>query len=314
MRDRKPSRRRALTIIAATAATPLCIGRANAERFEWRGIALGADARLVLDGHDQKLAERAVAQCRAEVARLEAIFSLHRPDSEICRVNRDGALDEPSLDMLALLQMCRAINLATEGLFDPTVQPLWVYYANLASTTVADERQRQAELASLLSRVGMQGVDISQHRISLREGAAITLNGIAQGYITDRVAEILRRMGWTRVLVDMGEVAVPGDEPFDIEVRETGLRLPLASAALATSSDGMVFPALPAVGHILSPSRGTTPRNWRAVTVRHRSATTADALSTALFLAEPGQFERILRRFGGARAWRAGPERSIEFD
>lgn len=312
MRNRAVNRRRALRIIAGTAASTFCIGRAQAERFEWSGIALGADARLVLDGHDRQRAGIAVAQCRAEVARLEAIFSLYQADSEIRRLNRDGALGAPSLDMVALLRNCRGFHRQTEGLFDPTVQPLWAYYAGLAPAAMVDDRTARMAIASLLPRVGMGRVEIGHDRIVLPEGAGITLNGVAQGYITECVSQILRRLGWTRVLVDMGEVAVPGEEPFDIEVRETQLRLPLASAALATSSDELVFPGATGVGHIVSPSNGMTPRFWRAVTVRHPSATTADALSTALFLAEPGQFQRILTRFPGATAWRVRPDGTNE--
>ena len=34
---------------------------------------------------------------------------------------------------------------------------------------------------------------------------AITLNGIAQGYITDKVGDLLRAAGFEHVLVNMGE-------------------------------------------------------------------------------------------------------------
>ena len=34
---------------------------------------------------------------------------------------------------------------------------------------------------------------------------ALTLNSGAQGYITDRVTEVLRAQGFERMLVDMGE-------------------------------------------------------------------------------------------------------------
>jgi len=305
MTDESIDRRRVLRILAASAAACASSAEAGpAETYEWTGIALGADARLVLVGGDRERARRAVDRCCAEVARLESVFSLYQASSELCRLNHDGLLRDPSLDMVRLLRTCEDVHRATQGRFDPTVQPLWRYYAELSNADASERRPDQATIAALLNRAGMPRVEIAADRITLGEGMALTLNGIAQGYITDRVAELLSDAGWTRVLVDMGESRVLGEEPFRVRVPETGVEVPVASAALATSSgDALRFPGLPEVSHILDPYRGDTPRHWKAVTVSHASATIADALSTALFLAPPPEFDRILARFPGARAW-----------
>ena len=44
-------------------------------------------------------------------------------------------------------------------------------------------------------------------------GMAITLNGIAQGYITDRVADLLRNEGFDQAMVDLGEWRALGSHP-----------------------------------------------------------------------------------------------------
>ncbi len=49
------------------------------ERLEWRGDAFGGEARILLEGQ-RDAAEAALAEVAAEIDRLEAIFSLHRPD------------------------------------------------------------------------------------------------------------------------------------------------------------------------------------------------------------------------------------------
>ncbi len=46
----------------------------------WRGVALGADASLQIHHHDAAEADRLIECCLAEVARLEAMFSLYRQD------------------------------------------------------------------------------------------------------------------------------------------------------------------------------------------------------------------------------------------
>jgi thiamine biosynthesis lipoprotein len=99
------SRRRAITILgaAAGAAALPAIGARRAEAaqmYEWQGVALGAPARITLAHSDKAEAERLFTLCAAEIERLEGEFSLHRSDSAIARVNRDGVLVAPSLDMV----------------------------------------------------------------------------------------------------------------------------------------------------------------------------------------------------------------------
>ena len=64
---------------------------------------------------------------------------------------------------------------------------------------------------------------------------AITLNGIAQGYITDRLAARLRDMGFEQVLIEAGEIyALSSDTPWRVGV--AGSDRQLADRAVATSS------------------------------------------------------------------------------
>ena len=39
-----------------------------------------------------------------------------------------------------------------------------------------------------------------------QKGMGLSLNGIAQGYITDKVAELLKQQGVSQALIDMGEI------------------------------------------------------------------------------------------------------------
>jgi FAD:protein FMN transferase len=57
-------------------------------------------------------------------------------------------------------------------------------------------------------------VDVASDRIALgRPGMKLTLNGIAQGYVTDRVAALLAAAGLENVLLDLGEVRGAGGRP-----------------------------------------------------------------------------------------------------
>ena len=53
-----------------------------------------------------------------------------KTDSEIARLNRDGRVELPSLDLLTVLSRCQRSSSALGiGAFDVTVQPFWTLYA-----------------------------------------------------------------------------------------------------------------------------------------------------------------------------------------
>ena len=96
----------------------------------WEGIALGAGAQIRLYRTDGRLAESVIQKALAEVERLEKIFSLYRDDSDLSRLNREGRLNQPSADLLAVLSLSRHLHRLTGGAFDPSIQPLWHVYAD----------------------------------------------------------------------------------------------------------------------------------------------------------------------------------------
>lgn len=308
MAEARITRRRALVILAAGGAAAVTRAAGRAEAVEWKGTALGADARIVFVGGSAVLADCAVAECLAEIDRLEQIFSLYRETSEICSLNLSRSLADASPEMRQVLHMCAELHRCSEGLFDPTVQSLWRQYEKWYGSGETALSAAPIDFATLSRRVGFERVAIQGRRVALPSGMEITLNGIAQGYITDRIAELLKRRGFTNVLIDIGEVRALGarDEgtPFEIGIRGADLRVPLSDGALATSEPGaLAFSSKLGLGHILDPKTGVTPRIWRSITVRHPSAAMADGLSTALSLAPPEQARRILDRVGASRAW-----------
>ncbi len=282
------TRRRAVLLAAAAAGLPLALGatRAAAEVVTWRGRALGAPATLVLHHPDRPEAERLVAGCVAELDRLESIFSLYRADSALCELNRAGVLAAPPAELVAILDECRSFHARTDGAFDPTVQPLWRLYAAHFQAGGGEEGPSRAALAEARSRVGLDAVRASADRIAFaRPGMALTLNGIAQGWITDRIVDRLRAAGVTSTLVDMGEIRGIGPHPWQVAIAGTDRVVALIDRAIATSSpQGFVFDPAGRFTHIIDPRTGATPARFSRVTVTAPTAAAADALSTGLSL------------------------------
>lgn len=304
------SRRRFIAISAAAAGCSLSLSgvRASAapETVTWRGQALGAPASLVIHHHDRAAAEALVREVVAEVERLEQIFSLYRPDSALSQFNRIGALAAPPPDLIALLDVSREVWELSEGAFDPTVQPLWTLLAEHFSRPGADPAgPPTARLQGALALVGFDKLVFNQDRIAFhRRGMALTLNGIAQGYITDRAVDVLRRGGIVKSMVDMGEIRALGTRPdgspwrVGIEgTEEIAATLEIEDRAVATSSvDGFRFDDAGRFSHLIDPRSGTSPRLYRRVTVIAPDATSADAFSTAFNLVQPDAIKKIAAR------------------
>ncbi|MDR9804662.1 FAD:protein FMN transferase [Rhizobium hidalgonense] len=305
---RTVSRRRAIAIFAAAAGLPLLrTARAADPATVWTGQALGAPATLILNHDDPVEAARLVELVVAEVSRLETVFSLSRDDSALAELNRVGAVTAPSPDLVALLESSQSFWELTNGAFDPSVQPLWsLFYRHFSAPDADPSGPTRAAVDLTLGRVGFDSVKFSRDRVVMRPRMALTLNGVAQGYITDRIVDLLRNAGVTSSLVDMGEDRAIGSRPDGTPWR-IGLAesqgddhpdqvLNIVDKAVATSSAaGFHFDAVGRFGHILDPRSGGTPAIYRRVSVVANDATTADALSTAFSLMDEANIRSIVR-------------------
>ena len=292
------SRRRFLTMTAAFAALPT-MANATLPVAEWRGTALGAGASLRLVGLSNDEARGTFAAVEAELTRLETIFSLYKSESYLSRLNRAGRLLAPPPEMLELLTLSGAVHASTGGAFDPTIQPLWQLYSQTQGSQPDEHLLREA-----LARTGWSKVRFTPSEIAFAyPGMALTLNGIAQGYITDRVAHLLSGRGFDNVLVDMGEILGLGQRsdsgPWRVGVSAPDgrvvRRMTLSDRALATSSPmGNIVNELGNVGHILDPWRGVPIAIRELVSVSADRAALADALSTAFCVMDDAEVAAAL--------------------
>ena len=319
-----PTRRCFIGIVAASSAlalAPSLLRRAHAAiaPTRWQGVALGADAELRLYHPDRRAAEQLIDRALRELRRLEGVFSLYREDSALSVLNRQGFLAAPPSDLVRLLSESRHYAEVTDGLFDPSVQPLWRVYADhFAQPGASPDGPAPADVARALAHVSYRNIDVDPQRIRLRPGMALTLNGIAQGYITDRVTDLLRSAGLERALVDLGEI-----RGLDASARAEGWRVgladplspdrilaqvPVSNQALATSGGyGTPLDAAGRHSHLFDPHSGRASPRYRSVSVMASTATTADALSTAFSNMPLARIETLVRALG-VRAWMVLPD------
>ena len=246
-----------------------------------------------------------------EVARLEGIFSNWQRTSEVSRLN-DEAARRPvgcSAELFAAVRTALRWAEETGGAFDPTVEPL-VRALGLrgdegrlpgmedAPAPVEGETDRSAR-----PPIGWRHVHLHRAARSVRfdtEGVGLDLGGIGKGIALDAAAGVLRRHGVRRALLDFGgqvlAVGRPGRAPAwsigiaDPEERDRVIGVVgIDRLSLATSSNSERFVETPRgrIGHILDPAEARPARFQGSLTVAAHDATSADALSTALFVMGP---------------------------
>jgi len=309
-----PTRRRAITIFATTAAGAIIGGPAflTAAEYEWQGEAMGADAHIFFDGMDGRTARSIAVLVEAEIDRLENALSLFRPNSELCQLNRSGHLPEPSGDIRRALMLAVHVADLSGGLFDPTVQPLWEAHVDWFEDHHDAGLPPEYVIARARQAVDWRKIRFEPDAISLGKDQRLTLNGLGQGYVTDRVTELLVAKGLRYMLVDLGEQRAittrRNGAPWLI-AQANATPFQLAHGALATSEgSGCVLGANGAVHHLFDPRTGRSAAHWRTITVHHRSTAVADALSTALYIASEDEIRAMLPRLQGTTIWAVDAE------
>lgn len=310
------SRRKFIAISAAAAGMeliPFGTKPTAANLLEWSGLSLGSVATIRIHHPDPVAGRTLLKQVAFEAKRLESIFSLYQTDSALTELNRRGVLVAPPAELANLLGLCDRFWHLTGGAFDPTVQPLWECYAAHFSTdgrgTAGPE---PAVIEKALRLVGWRNVLFDRDRIVFKHpGMGLTLNGVAQGYITDCVIGRLREAGLESCLVDMGEIRTLGHQP-DGRPWRVGLRGPGGDAqypgidavnnAVATSgAEGFQFDEVGRCNHLFDPATGLCADPVRSLTVATDTAAAADALSTAFAIMDRKAIAAVLSRAFAAR-------------
>lgn len=305
------TRRRFFALVAGSIGALNGSARASLPSHRRESRALGATVSLTVLHEDASLAGRAIDAALAEIQRVEAVMSLYRPESQICRLNREGALDRPDAGLVEVLREAAAIAEKSGGAFDITVQPLWRLYAEAQKI---GRVLKEEEMLAAREKVDWRRVELGENRIVLSgKGTEITLNGIAQGYAADRAKRVLRQHGIEHALIDAGELGVLGRNAAG-DIWQAGVQHPrqadayaamarLDDRCLATSGDyETAFCADFSRHHIFDPKTGISPGELASVSVLAGSAMRADALSTTLMVLGAEAGSALLARFPGTDA------------
>ena len=280
------TRRRSLHIIGSVLLAPSALYAAQTKAFgtpplnkikqvSWQGIVLGSDASILLTTENETHAKTTIKKMLMEVKRLESYFSLYQNNSLINQLNKNGVYKSPPKEFKTLITEAVKYSKLSDGAFDPTIQPLFMAYKNLSNVNSSEDSARHPSVKEAINLINWKNIEITSNHIAFKiPQMAITLNGIAQGYITDRAVEILKANGFENTLVNFGEYVGTGskhpekniEHGWNIQLGKTDTNETapeiwnLKNNALAASSHGgYQFNGQTGLHHMLDPRTGSKP-------------------------------------------------------
>lgn len=259
-------------------------------------ILMGTMVNLTLIGQDKEASHEAIQACFAEMKGLEAVLSRYQPDSDVSLLNTQGQLDQPHPALLKIIKQSIQLSQMSQGAFDITVKPLLDYYQDAYRKRKSLNSQ---EVKRILPLVDYQRIDLEGAQIRFdKPEMAVTLDGIAKGYIIDRGINKLEEYGLSHILVEAGGDLYANDSRYDDQPWEIGIRyprpengrkyltsIPIQDQAVATSGDYVrTFSADHQTNHILDPRTGISPAEVASATILAPTAALADALGTTVMV------------------------------
>ena len=238
--------------------------------------------------------EEAVNKAVQEINRLDAMFSVGNEDSDVTKINENGS-GEVSEETAFIMNRAMQVSEKTNGAFDITIYPLMELWG---FTTKNYRVPESSEIAEALKGVSYTNVSVIGQQVALTSGSRIDLGGIAKGYTSSRVIQIMKDCGIEHAIVNLGgnvqvfgtktdgsdwRVAIqnPASENSYLGILSTTDKAVITSGGYERyfEQDGQVY------HHIIDPQTGyPSESDLTSVTIVCSDGTTADALSTALFV------------------------------
>ena len=272
---------------------------------------------------------------------LEAVdveFNLWRPESRINAINAFNRSDslfqfvDQNRLWSSIWDQCLDLHTASQGAFDPTVQPLvelWGFGLKKRDRVTADQVEGLMPHVGLsFDRIDLNDVELDRRYqyTTVRKRDSLTridFNGIAQGLTVDLLADLLMERGATNFMVEVGGEVRCGGTRYDgqpwriavdrpvastdgLETRELQTVVAIADAAICTSGNYRKFYEEDGIkrSHTISPFTGyPVQHSLLSATVHAVNASTADALATACMVWGPEEGRRFIESYRAANPY-----------
>ena len=214
------------------AALCLCLTGCGKQTTEATAQIFAMDTVMEVAAYGEH-AEQAVKYTEKRIEELENRLSRTKADSLVSGLNRDGSIRHLTYDYWNLIARAKEYRDATNGAFDITIAPVMDAWGFTGDSFRVPE---QSELDTLLKKVNSDAIQMlgsPSDSVTLGEGQAIDLGGIAKGYTSDCVEAVFYDHEIENGKISLGgNVFVLGTKPDGSDWR-VGIKDPRNESGLA---------------------------------------------------------------------------------
>ncbi|NOZ80623.1 MAG: FAD:protein FMN transferase [DPANN group archaeon] len=239
----------------------------------------GGKIDFLVYGASQHPVEEVMKDVYREALRLQRIFNIYDPWSELSRLNQ-ARKARVSGELLDVLQKALLFSRKTRGSYDVT----------LGRIILLRKKGESAEQGCSYEDIRIEGDEVTL----THPDVLVDLGSIAKGYMVDRLAEALQQRGITAFLIDArGDICVKGGQVHVLGIQhpreeQSICSIRLKDQAVATSGDYHQYVGEFGLSHIVNQKDATS------VTVVAPTAEEADVYATALFTTSDEERKSLL--------------------
>jgi len=267
---------------------------------------MGSNASVSVVGGKPTLVDDAIGLANE----LEGLWTRFSRDSDISAINwAEGEPIDVDPRTITLIEAMKVANLATAGVFDPTLLPNLLaegYTHSIVDSSRFTELPQSARAPGDLQAIQCEGQTVTAPR-----GTTLDSGGIGKGLAADLIAEFLKSKGALGSMVELGgDVRVEGysprgrgwrlavDHPIEPKARVSVVEIEAGGIATSsqlkrrfTRSDGAE------THHLIDGKTGLSMESAAlAVTVLAPTAWQAEVMTKVGFTKKPADFLAFVRR------------------
>ena len=289
------------------------------KEFAEKKLLMGTAVEIKIWFFDEAIAKKSISDAFDEIARVENIFSVYKPESEISRLNKSG-LSIVSDEVIQLIKKSNYFSEISGGAFDITVLPVIELWKN---SKKKERLPSKKENENAIKLVGWKNISIDEKNKKInfaKKGMKIDLGGIAKGYAVDCAVEYLKKNGIKTGMVNAGgDIRCFGNKTWKIALQNPRDKndfitvLKIKNKAVTTSGDyeRYFFIDKTKISHIINPLSGYSADESISSTIIADSATNADALATATYVLGPKDGLKLIQLYKVAECLVIDKEKKI---
>jgi thiamine biosynthesis lipoprotein len=267
--------------------------------FKKKKSLLGSPFEISVVANDSVQADFYTELAISELKRIENLISDWIPTTQISLVNQNAGITPVKVDkeVFELVDRAMKISKLTDGAFDisyASMDKIWKFDGSMKSMPTAETIKKSVE------KVGYQNIILNEKDTTIflkNQGMKLGLGGIGQGYIADKIKEILKANGCIAGLVNVsGDINTWGKQPDGkdwtvgivnpLNKNKVFATFPLNDSAVETSGSYEKYVTFNGkrYSHIIDPRTGYPASGIVSVSVFAKQTELADALATGIFV------------------------------